>query len=44
MTQSSLIFTQDNNTVKKNTKNKEFEVDSAPIIRKKHYYRPKYHI
>ena len=43
MTQSSLIFIQDNNTVKKNTKNKVFEVESRPIIRKKHY-RPKYHI
>jgi hypothetical protein len=43
MTQSSLIFIQDNNTVKSNTKNKEFEVDSAPIIRKKHY-KHKYHL
>ena len=43
MTQSSLIFIQDNNTVKSNTKNKEFEVDSAPIIRKKHH-KPKLHL
>ena len=43
MTQSSLIFIQDNNTVKSNTKNKEFEVDSAPIIRKKHN-KPKLHL
>ena len=35
MTQSSLIFIQDNNTVKKTNKNKEFEVESVPIIRKK---------
>ena len=35
MTQSSLIFIQDNNTVKKNVKYKEFEVDSAAIVRKK---------
>ena len=35
MTQSSLIFIQDNNTIKKNVKNKEFEVESVPIIRKK---------
>ena len=35
MTQSSLIFIQDNNTVKKKNKNKEFDVESVPIIRKK---------
>ena len=35
ITQSSLIFIQDNNTVKKKNKNKEFEVESMPIIRKK---------
>ena len=44
MTQSSLIFIQDNNTVKKNTKNKEFEVDSAPIIRKSHHHKRHLHL
>ena len=35
LTQSSLIFIQDNNTVKNNVKNKEFEVESVPVIRKR---------
>ena len=44
MTQSSLIFIQDNNTVKKNVKYKEFEVDSAPMIKKsKHPYKHRYY-
>ena len=42
MTQSSLIFIQDNNTVKKNIKYKEFEVDSAPLIRKKSNLKHRY--
>ena len=37
LTQSSLLFIQDNNTVKKNVKNKEFEVESVPIIRRKNH-------
>lgn len=44
MTQSSLIFIQDNNTVKKNVKYKEFEFDSAPMIKKsKHPYKHRYY-
>ena len=43
MTQSSLIFIQDNNTVKKNIKYKEFEVDSAPMIRKKRNLKHRYY-
>ena len=44
MTQSSLIFIQDNNTVKKNVKNKEFEVESVPILRKRsNIIKHKYH-
>ena len=43
MTQSSLIFIQDNNTVKKNIKYKEFEVDSAPMIRKKSNLKHRYY-
>ena len=35
MTQSSLIYIQDNNTVKKNTKYEDLEVKSMPILRKK---------
>ena len=36
ITQSSLIYIQDNNTVKNNDTYKESEVKSIPIIRKKH--------
>ena len=43
MTQSSLIFIQDNNTIKKKYKIKEYEND-APIIRKRNnQYMNKYH-
>ena len=35
MTQSSLIYIQDNNTVKKNAKYEDLEIKSMPIIRKK---------
>ena len=35
MTQSSLIYIQDNNTVEKNFSNKDSEVESKPIIRRK---------
>ena len=35
MTQSSLIYIQDNNTVKKNAKYEDMEIKSMPIIRKK---------
>ena len=46
MTQSSLIFIQDNNTVKKTEKHREFEVESVPIIRKKHHHNKQryYHL
>ena len=35
VTQSSLIYLQEGNTVKKEIKTQEFEVESAPIIKKK---------
>ena len=35
MTQSSLIYIQDNNTVEKKFSNKDSEVESKPIIRRK---------
>ena len=35
ITQSSLIYIQDNNTIKKDTKYEDLEVKSMPILRKK---------
>ena len=35
ITQSSLMYVQENNIVKKEIKNIEFEVESTPIVKKK---------
>ena len=35
MTQSSLIYIQEDNIIREETKSKEFETESRPLIRKK---------